>query len=266
MHRFFPLRGNKQDWGAAMIKISSGAVLVCGLLLPLGQAAARPQTAACANVGQPFLMMQVSSRTGCPLSAVVETDRTETLADGTHIHTKTRSLVYRDSSGRIRYDINPAVRADVSGVERLEVVQIYDPVGGFLYFLQPHSKVARRRAISPGQLAPAIFRPDDRQSSAPVLKPRAESGFETLGTQEIEGIQATGTRTTTTIPAGKQGNDQPMTVVTELWQSSDLGIRILEKVSDPRLGDSETRLTGLEQAEPDPALFEVPPDYAIEDH
>lgn len=173
-----------------MIKVSLGAVLICGLLLPLGQATARPQTSACASVGRPFPIMQVSSGTGCRLSEVVETERIETLADGTHIHTKTKSLVYRDSSGRIRYDSNPAVGADASVAEPLEIIQIHDPVGGFLYFLRPHSKVARRRAIGVHQLAPAIVRPDDRQLSALVLNRGVESGVENLGTQEIEGIQA----------------------------------------------------------------------------
>lgn len=56
-----------------------------------------------------------------------------------------------------------------------------------------------------------------------------------------------------------------MTVVSELWQSSEMGVRILEKVSDPDLGNSETRGTSLEPSEPDPALFEVAADYASED-
>jgi hypothetical protein len=34
-------------------------------------------------------------------------------------------------------------------------------------------------------------------------------------------------------------------------------------MSDARSGDSTTRLTNISRAEPDPALFQVPPDYYI---
>jgi hypothetical protein len=73
----------------------------------------------------------------------------------------------------------------------------------------------------------------------------------------------TGRRTTRTIPAGAEGNDQALTIVSESWISSDMGITLLEKTSDPRSGDSERRMTNLEQSEPDAALFQVPAEYTI---
>ena len=66
-------------------------------------------------------------------------------------------------------------------------------------------------------------------------------------------------------PAGAEGNDRPLTEVRETWRSADMGITLLEKTSDPQKGDSERRMTNLEQTEPDPALFQVPADYTIED-
>ena len=56
-----------------------------------------------------------------------------------------------------------------------------------------------------------------------------------------------------------------LTIVSEIWISSDMGITLLEKHSDPRSGDVEQRMTNLERAEPDVALFHVPADYAIKD-
>jgi len=81
----------------------------------------------------------------------------------------------------------------------------------------------------------------------------------------MEGLLVIGRRTTMTIPAGAEGNDRALTIVSESWISSDMGITLLEKTSDPRSGDSERQMTNLEQAEPDVALFQVPADYTIQD-
>jgi hypothetical protein len=44
-----------------------------------------------------------------------------------------------------------------------------------------------------------------------------------------------------------------------------MGVTLLEKRSDPRAGDRETRLTNLERSEPDATLFQVPAEYTIKD-
>jgi len=40
---------------------------------------------------------------------------------------------------------------------------------------------------------------------------------------------------------------------------------VLSKTSDPRFGESTTKLINIEMAEPDPALFQVPAEYSIVD-
>ena len=40
---------------------------------------------------------------------------------------------------------------------------------------------------------------------------------------------------------------------------------ILSKRSDPRFGESTYRVTNLIRAEPEAALFQVPPDYTIKE-
>ena len=81
----------------------------------------------------------------------------------------------------------------------------------------------------------------------------------------IEGIAVDGRKTTTTIPAGKVGNEQPLTIVSEEWRSPELNVLVLTRHSDPRTGDSSYRLTNIIRAEPDHSLFMVPPDYEIKD-
>ncbi len=40
---------------------------------------------------------------------------------------------------------------------------------------------------------------------------------------------------------------------------------ILQKTSDPRSGDSTTKLTNISQTEPDAALFQIPAGYSVVD-
>ena len=88
---------------------------------------------------------------------------------------------------------------------------------------------------------------------------------EALGTQNIEGVSAEGSRTTLTIPAGEIGNELPINVVTETWFSPELKVLVLRKHSDPRQGEMIYRLTNINRAEPDRSLFEVPADYTIKE-
>jgi hypothetical protein len=88
---------------------------------------------------------------------------------------------------------------------------------------------------------------------------------EELGKQTIEGVEAEGTRLTTTIPAGEIGNEQPIEMVFENWYSPELQTVIMSKHSDPRSGENTYRLTNINRTEPAHSLFEVPSDYTIQE-
>jgi hypothetical protein len=84
---------------------------------------------------------------------------------------------------------------------------------------------------------------------------------ESLGTQNIEGVMAQGTRTTTIIPAGKIGNEQPIEVVYEKWYSPELQMNVYTKLSDPRIGVQTYRLTNINRSEQPINLFQPPQGY-----
>ena len=88
---------------------------------------------------------------------------------------------------------------------------------------------------------------------------------EELGKQTIEGVEAEGTRLTTTIPAGEIGNEQPIEMVFEKWYSPELQTVIMTKSSDPRSGENTYRLTNINRTEPAHSLFEVPSDYTVQE-
>jgi hypothetical protein len=93
----------------------------------------------------------------------------------------------------------------------------------------------------------------------------AEAKSEKLETRNVEGVQAEGTRTTTTIPAGDIGNEQPIQIVDERWYSPELQVVVMTRHSDPRFGETTYRLTNIQRAEPSASLFQVPSDYTVKE-
>ena len=90
-----------------------------------------------------------------------------------------------------------------------------------------------------------------------------ETRTEELGTQNIEGVDAEGTRTITTIPAGAIGNERPIEITYEKWYSKELQIVVMSKHNDPRFGEQTYRLTNIVRSEPDPSLFSLPHGYRL---
>jgi hypothetical protein len=90
-----------------------------------------------------------------------------------------------------------------------------------------------------------------------------EKRTEELGTQNIEGVDAEGTRTITTIPAGDIGNERPIEITYEKWYSRDLQMVVMSKHNDPRFGEQTYRLTNIVRSEPDPSLFTLPNGYKM---
>ena len=74
---------------------------------------------------------------------------------------------------------------------------------------------------------------------------------------------ATGRRTTSTIPTGQIGNDRPIEITDEQWESPELKVLVYSRFSDPRTGVIEYKLININRAEPRPDLFTVPADYTI---
>jgi hypothetical protein len=95
--------------------------------------------------------------------------------------------------------------------------------------------------------------------------PNANEKKEDLGKQNIEGVEAEGTRTTVTIPAGEIGNERAIEIVSERWYSPELQLVVMTRHSDPRTGESTYKLTNINRSEPAKSLFEVPSDYTIKE-
>ncbi len=203
---------------------------------------------------------------GAPFSATANSDTTQTLQDGTTIHRTTSTSLYRDSAGRFRREVT------LSGFGPLQtsgkphtMITIADPVAGVHYFLNPDQKVAHKmtphNGAKPGQSS------NEQRMQQRVAKEEASGQIkkESLGTQAINGVNAEGTRTTRTIPAGQVGNDKPIQIVFERWYSPDLQIVVKSTRSDPRFGTTTYALNNVQRTEPAAALFTVPSDYTVKE-
>jgi len=257
--------------GGTLMRALQKVILVCGMLaLADSTAMAQTQPPKCTFPSHLFGLRDVVSLTGCPFSAVVEIERSQTLADGTQIHTKSKAHVYRDSFGRMRYESYAPAGVDKDIADSPNMIEILDPVAGFGYLLDPRSAVAGRHKLPGPETNPEVggqSQPPLAPASAspPAQEPRQKPLKEKLGTREMEGLIVEGWRTTWMVPAQAEGNDRPLTHERETWNSNLMGITLLVKTSDPRTGEVERRMTNLERLEPDAALFQVPAQYTTRD-
>ena len=182
---------------------------------------------------------------------------------------------------------------------------INDPVAGANYILDPRSKTARAlprmefrfktessdvapkeelerklaveshlREKKEGDVGGFAFTIQTPPPGGPLAPPdvqffrhssKADTKTEKLEARNVEGVQAEGSRTTTTIPAGELGNEQPIQIINERWYSPELQVIVMTRHSDPRFGETTYKLTNIQRGEPSAALFQIPSDYTIKD-
>ena len=227
---------------------------------------------------------------GAPYSAQAVTETTQTLADGTRIVQKSTATIYRDSLGRQRREQTlPAIGLFTPQGDPPQIISISDPVAGVNYSLNPKERIAVKLPTPPSPPRPPnlpnqgvtkefnvmVSGPGPAIQSAPALPtmiffrgaaPNSNEPpkVDQLGWKLIEGLQAEGTRTTITIPAGEIGNDRPIEIVDEQWRSPDLQVIVLSRHSDPRIGETVYSLVNVNRADPAPGLFQVPADYTLQ--
>jgi hypothetical protein len=235
---------------------------------------------------------------GAPYSAQAITESTRSLGDGNRIKHKNSASVYRDSEGRTRRDQElGAVGPWAMMGDPQQTVFINDPVSGVNYVLDPRTRTARKMPPFRISLAPGATTTITAPGTAPKVRVRVDGNAvftapappppppgggapiefyrtaaeprdrktESLGKQVVEGVEAEGTRTTMTIPAGEIGNEQPIQIVWEKWYSPELQAVVMSKHNDPLVGETVYRLTNISRGEPARSLFEVPADYTVKE-
>ena len=206
---------------------------------------------------------------GAPFSADATTQVTQTLADGTRIDQTTRGKLFRDSEGRVRREQTiRGLNALDPSIDGPTIVTIVDPVAGVRYVLDTRKKEARRVMSGPAferQQAEAGLRrgarglpppppPPPPPGGEPVPGPRAGSMSpppsppgpppvgESLGTRQVEGLMANGTRNTLRLRQQMEGGMLVESRASRVYNLPGTGsIAALQHVIEPRANFIEIR-------------------------
>jgi hypothetical protein len=208
--------------------------------------------------------------TGAPYTGTQVSSHSQTLSNGNVISRQEQTNISRDGLGRMRMETTMKHSDGTTSTH----ITIHDPVAGVVHNIDAQRKTSsdmtlhgppagQGRGRGPG-VRPNGTSPDVAGAGGRRQRPTDPNVVtENLGVQTINGVQATGTRFTRTIPAGAEGNSLPIVTVHETWTSEDLKVPVMVKTSDPRFGTSQTQLTNVVRAEPDPSLFQVPAGYTV---
>jgi hypothetical protein len=188
-----------------------------------------------------------------PLMAVVNTQSSRILANGTTLNQKTLSAIARDDHGRIFNEKRALIPVSETATPPILVIRKNT-------FIDPQNHVAWENTLRrpPSTVPPEVgsIPLTGRSPASPYVKE------EDLGTRRMEGVDVHGIRDTQTIPAEAAGG-KDTTVVDEYWYSEDLRLNMLVIHKDPRTGEQTTTVTQVTRSEPDPAIFEIPEGYKV---
>ena len=159
---------------------------------------------------------------GAPYRASRKTTHVQKLADGTTITHVTLGKEARDSEGRTYSERQMQSSGDADESHKAVVYHIDDNVAHALTSWSSRSKVAevfhmndprtaRNEAANSTAAASGGIKAAPGVTTAAKFGDTRQENVEKLGTKTIDGIVAEGSRTTRIIPAGKQGNDRPIT-------------------------------------------------------
>lgn len=211
-----------------------------------------------------------------PFSADVTTTVRQTLGDGTRIERVATARYYRDMDGRVR------VEQSIIGLEELDpgaaspvrTTVWPDPDDWGAYVLDPVTRLARKGprdiagmaigggdtfALPLGGVRFLLFH-GARETPHGATGAAAE---ESLGARRIAGVDTVGRRFTRVFAPGQLGNDRPIQVTEERWESPELKIVVFSRLSDPRVGVVEYQLRNVHRVNPSPDLFVIPSDYTV---
>jgi hypothetical protein len=168
------------------------------------------------------------------------------------------ALLARDSQGRVYREIRVWAPANPAPLSRLDYIILLDPVAR----TRIECKVAARRCVI-SDLTPS-----------PSIRPSSDETFDTppyylhrtsLGSDVIEGVTVEGIRITSSLDVGVFVNNEEPVASLDFWHSSDLGIDLSVTRTYKNGRARVVHVVGLSLSEPDPALFQPPAGFVLDD-
>jgi len=174
----------------------------------------------------------------------------------------------RDSAGRVRTEIGHIQNGNLI----VDAVEIRDQAARTITVLTPSNSTAHLLHLPPPEAQPPVdhtrrpsTEPPSQQMSLTDQPAATRITVEKLSEQSVAGVIAEGSRTTSIIALGTGTSEHDITVVTESWRNPELKIVLRMTQDDPRKDKHSEEVTELLRTEPDPALFQIPPDYTVID-
>ena len=231
-----------------------GLFVVAGMLV-LGQSV--PEHAPDGGTVQRIQSIDIPTITNAPFSAVVVTEWTRILPDGSTALMKNHRTVARDSVGRVFEERRYFSPDGDKQMTMLEQMDYKDPTLHQLIMCTVRTRVCSVYTHNwPTTLSQA--RPPAAQSGANGTK------WEDLGRQTIDSVEVVGSHEVMTVPVGAIGNEKEQPVVKEFWYSPRLGINVTTKRFDPRASAVQNfYVTAINQGEPDAQLFHPPSGFRM---
>ena len=237
------------------------------------------------SFGQNTNRASLSPQAGQPIPAYMaefKTVNVQTLANGTTITTEIKETRARDSQGRVLFVTTRTPPA--AGVE-VTAGNIENPVEDTRITWDSHNKKSSVIRLPPRDQRHGCWTTESHHftihyggdtslrtastagTGATIVSERAaealhrEQTREDLGMATIQGLEARGRRITTVIPAGKVGNDSPITTTREVWHVPGFPFALREAFDDPRSGKTTRETVSLTIGEPDLVMFQPPEGY-----
>jgi hypothetical protein len=242
------------------MRVSSFSVVIAfGLFALGGSLEAQDATAHAPDGGtrQQLESITIPPLPGAPFTAVVTTEWTRIMPDGSTGTTKNHRTVARDSLGRVfqeRRYFTPDGDKEMTALSELDY---QDPTLHQLLVCRPykHACTMYRYDMPTTVTLPKV---------GPLPDGRGTVTREELGKKTIDNVDVVGSREVTTLNAGVMGNEKPEPIVKEFWYSPRLGINVITKRFDPRASAVQNFVVGnINLAEPNPRMFEPPAGYRI---
>jgi hypothetical protein len=201
--------------------------------------------------------IEIPPSTNAPFSAVVTTEWTRIMPDGSTGTMKNHRTVARDSLGRVFQERRYFSPDGDKQVTRISELDFQDPMRHEMSVCRPDTRVC------------SVYK-YDAPTTASVPKAGALANgagavtLEDLGRKTIDNVEVVGSREVTTLAVGAMGNEKPQPIVKEFWYSPQLQINVITKRFDPRASAVQNFEVGnISLAEPDARMFEPPVGYRM---
>jgi hypothetical protein len=181
-----------------------------------------------------------------PFTATVKIEWVRKLEDGSILLWKTHNLVARDGGGRTFQEYRKFASDGDTRETPIRQIMFCNPMTHEMYLCDPKGQTCHLSHY---------YQPPPQ-----LVSPLQESNLTrvSLGNSLISGVETVGSKESTIVSTDEAATDRPITTTKEFWYSRQLGINIVLKRYDPRVGSQSFLVDNLVVGEPNPSLFEVP--------